>query len=452
MKHDGHGAKSALSTTRVVVLGFAFVILMGALLLTLPISSANGVSVGFFDALFTSTSCVCVTGLVVVDTGTAFSTFGHVVIILLIQIGGLGFMSVAMLYFMVLGKRVTLGTRLVIQESLNEDRIGGLVRMMRWVIFSALSIEAIGAILLSTRFIPIYGFGKGLWYGVFHSISAFCNAGFDLIGGYRNLMPFQYDPVVNLTICSLIIIGGLGFAVLQDVKQNGGNFKKLRLHSKLVIVFTAILLLGGTLIVLLVEWSNPVTLGPMNFFQKLQAAFFQSVTLRTAGFNTIDQASLLPATKMISVILMFIGASPASTGGGVKTSTMAVLCLNVRMVARGRTEIAAFHRTINRETMQRALAIVMIGLCVLLGEIFALSILEPQAEFLDLAFECASALGTVGVSSVGTPTLGGVSRFLLILAMYIGRVGPLTLTLALGHKQAQTKDAFRYPEERVLVG
>ena len=255
MKHDGHGAKSALSTTRVVVLGFAFVILMGALLLTLPISSANGVSVGFFDALFTSTSCVCVTGLVVVDTGTAFSTFGHVVIILLIQIGGLGFMSVAMLYFMVLGKRVTLGTRLVIQESLNEDRIGGLVRMMRWVIFSALSIEAIGAILLSTRFIPIYGFGKGLWYGVFHSISAFCNAGFDLIGGYRNLMPFQYDPVVNLTICSLIIIGGLGFAVLQDVKQNGGNFKKLRLHSKLVIVFTAILLLGGTLIVLLVELS-----------------------------------------------------------------------------------------------------------------------------------------------------------------------------------------------------
>ena len=445
MKHDGHGAKSALSTTRVVVLGFAFVILMGALLLTLPISSANGVSVGFFDALFTSTSCV-------VDTGTAFSTFGHVVIILLIQIGGLGFMSVAMLYFMVLGKRVTLGTRLVIQESLNEDRIGGLVRMMRWVIFSALSIEAIGAILLSTRFIPIYGFGKGLWYGVFHSISAFCNAGFDLIGGYRNLMPFQYDPVVNLTICSLIIIGGLGFAVLQDVKQNGGNFKKLRLHSKLVIVFTAILLLGGTLIVLLVEWSNPATLGPMIFFQKLQAAFFQSVTLRTAGFNTIDQASLLPATKMISVILMFIGASPASTGGGVKTSTMAVLCLNVRMVARGRTEIAAFHRTINRETMQRALAIVMIGLCVLLGEIFALTILEPQAQFLDLAFECASALGTVGVSSVGTPTLGGVSRFLLILAMYIGRVGPLTLTLALGHKQAQTKDAFRYPEERVLVG
>ena len=239
------------------------------MLLTLPISSANGVSVGFFDALFTSTSCVCVTGLVVVDTGTAFSTFGHVVIILLIQIGGLGFMSVAMLYFMVLGKRVTLGTRLVIQESLNEDRIGGLVRMMRWVIFSALSIEAIGAILLSTRFIPIYGFGKGLWYGVFHSISAFCNAGFDLIGGYRNLMPFQYDPVVNLTICSLIIIGGLGFAVLQDVKQNGGNFKKLRLHSKLVIVFTAILLLGGTLIVLLVEWSNPATLGADEFLPEI---------------------------------------------------------------------------------------------------------------------------------------------------------------------------------------
>ena len=451
MKHDGHGARPVMSTTRVVVLGFAFVILLGALLLTLPISSSTGVSVGFFDALFTSTSCVCVTGLVVVDTGTAFSTFGHVVIILLIQIGGLGFMSVAMLYFMVLGKRVTLGTRLVIQESLNEDRIGGLVRMMRWVIFSALSIEGIGALILSTRFIPIYGFGKGLWYGVFHSISAFCNAGFDLIGNYQNLMPFQYDPVVNITICLLIIIGGLGFAVLQDIKHNR-SFRKLRLHSKLVITFTAILLFGGTLIVLLVEWSNPATLGPMNFFQKLQAAFFQSVTLRTAGFNTIDQASLLPATKMISVILMFIGASPASTGGGVKTSTMAVLCLNVRMVARGRSEIAAYHRTINRDTMQRALAIVMIGLAVLLIDIMALTLLEPQANFLDLAFECASALGTVGVSSVGTGTLEPVSRMLLILAMYIGRVGPLTLTMALGHKQAQTKDAFRYPEERVLVG
>ena len=331
MKHDGHGARPVMSTTRVVVLGFAFVILLGALLLTLPISSSTGVSVGFFDALFTSTSCVCVTGLVVVDTGTAFSTFGHVVIILLIQ------------------------------------------------------------------------------------------------------------------------IGGLGFAVLQDIKHNR-SFRKLRLHSKLVITFTAILLFGGTLIVLLVEWSNPATLGPMNFFQKLQAAFFQSVTLRTAGFNTIDQASLLPATKMISVILMFIGASPASTGGGVKTSTMAVLCLNVRMVARGRSEIAAYHRTINRDTMQRALAIVMIGLAVLLIDIMALTLLEPQANFLDLAFECASALGTVGVSSVGTGTLEPVSRMLLILAMYIGRVGPLTLTMALGHKQAQTKDAFRYPEERVLVG
>lgn len=451
MKHDGQGAKLGMSTTRVVVLGFAFVILMGALLLTLPIASATGVSVGFFDALFTSTSCVCVTGLVVVDTGTAFSTFGHVVIILLIQIGGLGFMSVAMLYFMVLGKRVTLGTRLVIQESLNEDRIGGLVRMMRWVIFSALSIELVGAVILSTRFIPIYGWGKGLWYGVFHSISAFCNAGFDLIGGYRNLMPFQYDPVVNITVCLLIIIGGLGFGVLQDIKQNR-SFRKLRLHSKLVLTFTAVLLLAGTLITLLVEWQNPDTLGPMNFFQKLQAAFFQSVTLRTAGFNTIDQAALMPATKMISVILMFIGASPASTGGGIKTSTMAVLCLNVRMVARGRSEISAYRRTIAREIVQRALAIVMIGLAVLLIDIMALTILEPQANFLDLAFECASALGTVGVSSVGTYTLEPLSRALLILAMYIGRVGPLTLTMALGHKQAQTKDAFRYPEERVLVG
>ena len=451
MKIEGRGAKHALSTTRVVALGFAFVILVGSVLLSLPIASATGESVGYFDALFTSTSCVCVTGLVVVDTGTAYSTFGHVVIILLIQIGGLGFMSVAMLYFMLLGKRVTLGTRLLFQESLNEDRIGGLVRMMRWVIFSALSIEAVGAALLATRFIPIYGFGKGLWYGVFHSISAFCNAGFDLIGDYQNLMPFQLDPVVNITITLLIIIGGLGFGVLLDIWKTR-SFRKLRLHSKIVLTFTGILLLSGTLIVLAVEWSNPKTLGPMNFFQKLQAAFFQSVTLRTAGFNTIDQAALLPSTKLLSVLLMFIGASPASTGGGIKVSTMAVLYLTVRMVVRGRSEISAFQRTIPRALTQRALAIVFIGVCVLLLDVMALTLLEPEVDSLDLAFECASALGTVGVSSIGTSNLGALSRLLLILTMYTGRVGPLTLTMAIGHKQAQPRDMYRYPEDRVLVG
>ena len=451
MKIEGRGAKHALSTTRVVALGFAFVILVGSVLLSLPVASATGESVGYFDALFTSTSCVCVTGLVVVDTGTAYSTFGHVVIILLIQIGGLGFMSVAMLYFMLLGKRVTLGTRLLFQESLNEDRIGGLVRMMRWVIFSALSIEAVGAALLATRFIPIYGFGKGLWYGVFHSISAFCNAGFDLIGGYQNLMPFQFDPVVNITITLLIIIGGLGFGVLLDIWKTR-SFRKLRLHSKIVLTFTGILLLSGTLIVLAVEWSNPKTLGPMNFFQKLQAAFFQSVTLRTAGFNTIDQAALLPSTKLLSVLLMFIGASPASTGGGIKVSTMAVLYLTVRMVVRGRSEISAFQRTIPRALTQRALAIVFIGVCVLLLDVMALTLLEPEMDSLDLAFECASALGTVGVSSIGTSNLGALSRLLLILTMYTGRVGPLTLTMAIGHKQAQPRDMYRYPEDRVLVG
>ena len=451
MKIEGRGAKHALSTTRVVALGFAFVILVGSVLLSLPIASATGESVGYFDALFTSTSCVCVTGLVVVDTGTAYSTFGHVVIILLIQIGGLGFMSAAMLYFMLLGKRVTLGTRLLFQESLNEDRIGGLVRMMRWVIFSALSIEAVGAALLATRFIPIYGFGKGLWYGAFHSISAFCNAGFDLIGGYQNLMPFQLDPVVNITITLLIIIGGLGFGVLLDIWKTR-SFRKLRLHSKIVLTFTGILLLSGTLIVLAVEWSNPKTLGPMNFFQKLQAAFFQSVTLRTAGFNTIDQAALLPSTKLLSVLLMFIGASPASTGGGIKVSTMAVLYLTVRMVVRGRSEISAFQRTIPRALTQRALAIVFIGVCVLLLDVMALTLLEPEVDSLDLAFECASALGTVGVSSIGTSNLGALSRLLLILTMYTGRVGPLTLTMAIGHKQAQPRDMYRYPEDRVLVG
>ena len=451
MAQSENGVRLMPSTTRLVALGFATVILIGALLLTLPISSSTGESVGFPDALFTSTSAVCVTGLVVRDTGTEFSTFGHVVIILLIQIGGLGFMAAATIFFMLLGKRISLGTRLMLQESLNEDRIGGLVRLMRWVIFSAFTIEGIGALLLATRFVPILGLGKGLWYSVFHAISAFCNAGFDILGNYRSLIDFRFDPIINFTVMALIVIGGLGFSVLQDVRASR-SFRKFRLHTKLVLTFTAVLLFGGGLFFMVVEWGNPNTLGPMNPLQKAMAALFQSVTLRTAGFNTIDQAALHPASKFLSVLWMFIGASPASTGGGIKTSTVAVLFLTVRMVAKGRSEPTAFGRTIPKGTPGRALAIAFIGLGVLLTEIMALQLLHPEKHILDLMFEVASALGTVGVSSVVTNTLGQPARLFLILAMYTGRVGPLTLTLALGRRQAAAADIIHYPEDRTLVG
>ena len=450
-QHEGHAHRLGRNATRFIVLGFALVILVGALLLSTPAATWDGQGIPFLDALFTATSAVCVTGLVVVDTAMTFSIFGQVVILLLIQVGGLGFMTVAMLFFMLLGKRVTLGTRLLFQEALNESRIGGLVRMMRWVIFSAFTIEGIGTALLATRFVPIFGLGQGLWYSLFHAISAFCNAGFDLIGNYQNMTPFWFDPVINWTLMLLIVIGGLGFGVLRDIKKRR-CFHELRLHSKLVLTFTALMILGGTLLILAMEWSNPDTLGSMNVFQKIQAAFFQSITLRTAGFNTIDQAALRPSTKLLSIVMMFIGASPASTGGGVKVTTMAVIILTVRMVARGRSEISAFRRTLPRDLVQRSMSIVFIGISVLLVDVMALTLLQPGVDFLDLAFECASALGTVGVSSLGTATLEPLAKFLLILTMYIGRIGPLSLTLAIGHRQAGRPVGYRCAVERVLGG
>lgn len=451
MEHKKHGSRLALHTTRVIALGFAAVILLGALLLTLPVSAADHRSVGFPDALFTSTSAVCVTGLIVRDTGTEFSTFGHVVILLLIQVGGLGFMTMATLIFMLMRKKITLGERLLIQESMNENRIGGMVRLIRWVAASAFTIELAGALVLSIRTVPMFGLAKGMFYALFHAVSAFCNAGFDLFGNYASLTGFRTDPLINFTIMLLIVLGGLGFGVLSDVAHTR-SFRRLKLHSKLVLTATAIALASGTAFVLAVEWSNPATLGDLNPAQKGMAALFQSVTLRTAGFNTIDQAALHPATKLVSVVLMFIGASPASTGGGMKLTTIAVLFLTVRMISRGRSEISAFHRTIPRTLVQRAVAIVLIGFSVLLADVLALTILQPDAEFLDLAFECASALGTVGLSSEGTSALTPLARYLIILTMFAGRVGPLTLTLAIGRRQADTKDAIRYPEDRVLIG
>ena len=441
----------AHNTTRVLALGFAAVILLGALLLTLPAASVTGESVGFSDALFTSTSAVCVTGLVVRDTGTEYTLFGQIVIILLIQIGGLGLMTVATLFFMLLGKRITLGERLIIQESMNEDRIGGLVRLMRWVAFSAFTIELCGAAVLATRLIPDFGFARGLYYSIFHSISAFCNAGFDLFGNYSSLTAYVNDPVINFTIMLLIIIGGLGFGVLEDLWRNRG-FRRLRLHSKIVLWATGIAIAFGTLFTLAVEWSNPATIGPLNGFQKVMASMFQSVTLRTAGFNSIDQAALHPATKLISIVLMFIGACPASTGGGIKLTTLAVLIFTVRMVARGRSEICVFKRTIPRSLVQQATTVVFIGIAVLLVDVVVLTLLEPGVDFLDNAFECASALGTVGVSSIGSANLLPLARYFIIFTMFIGRVGPLTLTLAIARRQANSKDVIRYPEDRVLVG
>lgn len=434
-----------------IAAGFALIILLGSLLLTLPAASATGRRVGWFDALFTSTSAVCVTGLVAVDTGTAYSRFGHTVLMLLIQTGGLGFMTFATLILSLLRKRLTLRERIVVRESINEDRMSGLPQMIQWVALSTLIIELAGAALLSIRMIPRYGVKDGLFYAAFHSVSAFCNAGFDLFGGYSSLTAYRGDALVNLTVMALVVLGGLGFAVLHDLRVQR-QAARLRLHTKIVLSAYGGLMLFGFLFTLLAEWGNPATLGSLNFGEKLMAALFQSVTLRTAGFNTIDQAGLRPATKLVNCVLMFIGAAPASTGGGIKVTTFAVIVLLVRMVARGHSSITVFQRRLDRTMVQRAVAIVTIATAIVFVDVIALSLLEPGAQIIDIAYECASAMGTVGISAIGTPSLKLASKIFILATMYFGRIGPLTMALLLARKQAAARDLARYPEDRFMIG
>lgn len=443
--------RSGFTALPTIAAGFLVIILLGSLLLTLPIASATGVRVRWFDALFTATSAVCVTGLVVVDTGTVYSTFGHVVLLILIQIGGLGFMTFATMMFRLMGKSISMRERMIMQDSLNEDDIGGVVSLITWVAKSAFTVELTGAALFAIRLIPAYGALKGAFFAVFHAVSAFCNAGFDLFGNGSSLTGYTGDILMNLTAVGLVVIGGLGFGALGDILKKR-RFARLRLHTKLVLVSYFSLLLGGMVIVLALEWSNPGTLGPLSVKDKLLAALFQSVTLRTAGFNTIDQASLRDCTKLIGGFLMLIGAAPASTGGGIKVTTLAILVLTVRMVARGESSIVVFERRIDRQLIQRTVAITFIAIAVAFVDVCALSVLQPGAAFLDLYYECVSAVGTVGISAIGSASLVPLARILIIITMYIGRIGPLTMALLFMRRQSRARELIRYPEDRVMIG
>ena len=442
--------RSGFSAFPMIVLGFAGLILLGSLLLSLPVASASGRSVGWFDALFTSVSAVCVTGLVVLDTGTAYSAFGHGVLLVLIQTGGLGFMTFTTLLFRLIGRQASLRERMILRESMNEEG-GGVVSLVYWVALSTLLVELMGAALLAVRFIPMYGPGRGIFYSVFHAVSAFCNAGFDLFGGGRSLTGFAGDALVNFTAMFLVIVGGFGFSALNDMLLRR-RFARLRLHTKLVIISYGSLLLAAFLVNLALEWSNPATLGNLDFGHKLLAALFQSVTLRTAGFNTIDQAALRDATKLFNSLMMFIGAAPASTGGGAKVTTVAILWLTVRMIVRGEDDLNVFGRRIDRALVQRALAIVFIALAVVFVDVCALSLIQREAPFLDILYECASAMGTVGISAMGSANLKPLARALIMLTMFAGRVGPLTLALLFARRQRRSKSFARYPEDRVMIG
>jgi len=443
--------RSGFNALPMIAIGFLGIILLGSLLLTLPVASATGRRIPWFDALFTSTSAVCVTGLVVRDTGTAYSTFGHVVLMLLIETGGLGFMTFATLLFRLMGRGFTMRDRMIMRESLNQDDLGGVVDLVMWVARSTFAVQLTGAALFSIRLIPLYGVARGLFFSAFHAVSAFCNAGFDLFGGGRSLTDFSSDALMNLTAIALVIVGGIGFGTVHDI-INKKSFKRLRLNTKLVLVSYGALLLAGFIIVLAFEWSNPDTLGPLNPGQKLLAALFQSVTLRTAGFNTIDQAALRDSTKLVGGLLMLIGCAPASTGGGIKVTTFALIVLTVRMVARGESSIVVFRRKIDRTMIQRAVAIAFIALTVAFVDICALSLLQPGAAFLDLYYECVSAVGTVGISAIGTAKLCPLARLLIIITMYIGRIGPLTMALLFTKRQTRARELLQYPEDRVMLG
>ena len=431
--------------------GFAGLILLGSILLSLPVASALPRPIPWFDALFTSTSAVCVTGLVVRDTGTAYSTFGHVVLLVLIQTGGLGFMTFATLLFRLMGRSLTLRSRMIVQDAMNEDMLGGMVRLVQWVILSTFCVEFTGAVLLSFRMIPLYGTGKGIFYSIFHSVSAFCNAGFDLFGGGSSLTGFSGDVLIQLTAIALVVVGGLGFGVLNDIK-NRRSFRKFRLHTKLVLVSYFTLTLVTFLLVLMLEWSNPETLGPMPVWQKVLNALFQSVTLRTAGFNTYNQQAQRDSTKLIACLMMLIGAAPASTGGGIKVTTAAIVLLSANMIARGKNHLDLFGRRVNASAIHRALAIAFIASATVFVDVCALSLMQPGADFLDLLYECASAMGTVGISAIGSAALGSFSRLLIILTMFAGRVGPLTLALLFANRQDRAKDLINYPEENIMIG
>lgn len=439
--------KIKLKGVQILALGFIALIIIGAVILSLPISSSSGESTNFLDAIFTSTSAVCVTGLITLDTSTHWNTFGQTIIMTLIEIGGLGFMSFAVLISLILGKKITLRERLVMKEAMNTFSIQGLVRMVKYVLILTVSVQLFGTLLLSTQFIPEYGVPKGVFYSIFHSISAFCNAGFDLFG--TSLVEYSSNNVVILVISALIIIGGLGFTVLLELFEFKG-IRKLSIHAKIVIITTLALIFGGTILMLLFEFNNTQSIGNMSLNDKLLNSFFASVTPRTAGFNSVSTSGMTLASKILTVILMLIGGSLGSTAGGLKTVTCGILVLTVISVIKGREDTEVFGRRFTKEIVYKAFTIVFIALSLVIGVTMILSYTEVGASFIDLLYESASAIGTVGLTLGLTPNLTPVGKILIMFMMYLGRVGPLTVMLALTRKGK--KSGYKYPKGKILIG
>lgn len=453
-----------LSPAQIILISFLLVIILGSILLFLPISQIPGVNVSYLDALFTSTSAVCVTGLTTLITASTWSLFGRFIILCLIQIGGLSIITFLTYFAVHLGKKVTIKDRLTLQTTFNSSNLNGMVRMVLLVIRGTLICEGIGALVLFVFFLSKnLPWNQAIFYGLFHAISAFCNAGFDIIGD-QSLMPYSSSFTLNLVIIMLIIIGGIGFNVWNDIihmlKFSISSKTKrkisLSLHTKLVLVTSIILLVMGTVYFILAEQNNPDTLGNLSWYNKVLASFFQSTTLRTAGFSTINQNGLKETSKLFSSILMLIGGSPGGTAGGMKTVTIAIIFCSVWGVINNRYDNYVFGRTLSHKALMKALTIVLLMLLLWIGTTGLLSITEQkslyQHSIIDLLFETASALGTVGLTTGITPFLSNAGKIIIMICMFIGRIGPITLIISLAHRSNVTNTFINYPNEDVMIG
>lgn len=444
--------KKRLSQTQTIAIGFMIIIMTGTFLLMLPWSSRSGQFTSFQEALFTAASASCVTGLVVVDTYSHWSIFGQLIILVMIQIGGLGFMTIGILFSILLRRKISLKERGLMQESVNTLQIGGIIKLTKKIIKGTFLIEGAGTLILGIRFSlePGFGFFKGMYYGLFHAVSAFCNAGFDLMGyqeEYISLVNYSGDPVINLTIMSLIIVGGIGFIVWDDLTRHKLAFKKYRLHTKIVLVMTSFLLIAGTVLFYLFERNN--ILAGMGWGEKLLCSLFGSVSPRTAGFNTVDLAGLTDASKLLNIILMFIGGSPGSTAGGIKTTSMVVLVMYLWSNMRHTYGCNLFGRCLENESIVKASAIFSTNLFIALGASLFISAVQTL-PLTDVLFEVFSAIGTVGMSTGITRDLTAVSRLIIIVLMYCGRIGSLSFALSFTEKKRIAP--VQQPVERINIG
>ena len=442
--------KAKKSTTRLIASGFALIILAGALLLSLPIANKSGHG-NWLNSLFTATSATCVTGLIVTDTYQNWTIFGQVIILCLIEVGGLGFLTIGAYISVLLKKRIGLQEREQLQESVNTLEIAGVVRLVKKIVQGALCVEGLGAVLLSFRFVPRFGVARGIYFSVFHAVSAFCNGGFDLMGvneAYSSLVAFEGDIVVNLVVVTLILVGGIGFIVWDDVVRNKWHFRKYLLHSKIVITTTLILTAAGTILFLITE--NNAAFAGMSPLEKFLGALFSSVTPRTAGFNSVDTAALSNSGKIITMVMMFIGGSPGSTAGGVKTTSMVVLLFYAVAMVLGREDINLFGRRLTDEVVKKANAVVIINATLTIIATVTIMTLQPLLNFEDVLFEVLSAIGTAGMTVGITRELNIISRVIIIVLMYCGRLGSLSFALVFAQKK--TSASVRQPQEKIIVG